>query len=515
MVTEFRNEPLTDFSLPENLSQMRRALEEVGAQLGGSHPLLIGGEEIMTEQKIRSINPSDKDQVVGLVAKGDQTLAERAMQCALAAFESWKRKTFTERARYLLKAAAIMRRRKHEMSAWMCYEAGKTWAEADADTAEAIDFLEFYGREAIRMGEPQPLARIPGEDNEQYYIPLGVGIIIPPWNFPLAILTGMTSSAVVAGNTVILKPASPTPVIAAKFVEIMREAGIPDGVINFVPGSGSEIGDYLVDHPKTRFISFTGSRDVGVRIYERAAKVQPGQIWLKRVIAEMGGKDAIVVDKEADLEEAARQIVGSAFNFSGQKCSACSRAILHKDIYDQVANRVVELTKSLRVGPAMDETSQIGPVIDESAYNKILEYIEIGKKEGTLLAGGGKAEGNGFYIQPTVFGDVDPKARIAQEEIFGPVVALIRADSFEDAIRIANDTEYGLTGAVFSRNRDHLEYARQEFHVGNLYFNRKCTGALVGVHPFGGFNMSGTDSKAGGRDYLLQFTQAKAVSEKL
>lgn len=515
MVPEFRNEPLTDFSVPANRQAMLDALAKVRSELGRTYPLFIGGEEVMTEAKIRSINPSNKDELVGLVAKADQALAERAMQAALKAFESWSRKSFTERARYLFKAAAIMRRRKHELSAWMCFEAGKTWAEADADTAEAIDFLEFYGREAVRMGEPQPLARIPGEDNEQFYIPLGVGIIIPPWNFPLAILTGMTSSAIVAGNTVVLKPASPTPVIAWKLVEIMREAGIPDGVLNYVPGSGSEIGDYLVDHPKTRFISFTGSREVGVRIYERAAKVHPGQIWLKRVVAEMGGKDAIVVDSEADLEEAALQIVGSAFNFSGQKCSACSRAILHKDVYDQVAARVVELAKSLRVGPAMEPDSQVGPVIDESAYNKILEYIEIGKGEGKLLAGGGKAEGNGFYIQPTVFGDVDPHARIAQEEIFGPVVALIRAESFEDAIRIANDTEYGLTGSVFSRNRDHLEYARREFHVGNLYFNRKCTGALVGVHPFGGFNMSGTDSKAGGRDYLLLFTQAKAVSEKL
>ncbi|MBX6353578.1 MAG: L-glutamate gamma-semialdehyde dehydrogenase [Thermoflavifilum sp.] len=515
MVPEFRNEPLTDFSVPANRQAMLDALAKVRSELGRTYPLFIGGEEVMTEAKIRSINPSNKDELVGLVAKADQALAERAMQAALKAFESWSRKSFTERARYLFKAAAIMRRRKHELSAWMCFEAGKTWAEADADTAEAIDFLEFYGREAVRMGEPQPLARIPGEDNEQFYIPLGVGIIIPPWNFPLAILTGMTSSAIVAGNTVVLKPASPTPVIAWKLVEIMREAGIPDGVLNYVPGSGSEIGDYLVDHPKTRFISFTGSREVGVRIYERAAKVHPGQIWLKRVVAEMGGKDAIVVDSEADLEEAALQIVGSAFNFSGQKCSACSRAILHKDIYDQVAARVVELAKSMRVGPATEPDSQVGPVIDESAYNKILEYIEIGKGEGKLLAGGGKAEGNGYFIQPTVFGDVDPHARIAQEEIFGPVVALIRADSFEDAIRIANDTEYGLTGSVFSRNRDHLEYARREFHVGNLYFNRKCTGALVGVHPFGGFNMSGTDSKAGGRDYLLLFTQAKAVSEKL
>jgi 1-pyrroline-5-carboxylate dehydrogenase len=515
LLGEFANEPLMDFGTDVNRKAMLQALDNVASQLGKEYPLYIGGEAVMTERKATSINPSDKDQVVGYAAQADQALAERAIQSALAAFETWKLKSFHERARYLFKAAAILRRRKHEFSAWMCYEAGKTWSEADADTAEAIDFLEFYGREAVRLGEIHPLARIPGEDNELHYIPLGVGVIIPPWNFPLAILVGMTSSAIVTGNTVVLKPASPTPVIASKFVELMIDAGLPAGVLNFIPGDAKDIGDFLVDHPKTRFISFTGSRAVGCRIYERASKVHPGQLWLKRVVAEMGGKDAIVVDKETDLEEAARAIVTSAFGFAGQKCSACSRAIIHKDVYDTVVNRVVELTKTLRVGPGMDESSQVGPVVDEKAYNKILEYIEIGKQEGKLLIGGGKAEGNGYFIQPTVFADVDPRARISQEEIFGPVCAFSKADSFEDAIRIANDTDYGLTGAVFSRNRDHLEYARIHYHVGNLYFNRKCTGALVGVHPFGGFNMSGTDSKAGGRDYLLLFTQAKAVAEKL
>ncbi|MBX5437171.1 MAG: L-glutamate gamma-semialdehyde dehydrogenase [Alicyclobacillaceae bacterium] len=512
---EFRNEPLTDFRDPDNRRRMAEALARVESDLGREYPLYIGNEEITTERRLTSINPSYKQQVVGVVSQADSALAERAMQSALAAFEGWRGRSFAERARYLFKAAAIMRRRRFELAAWMCVEAGKTWAEADADVAEAIDFLEFYGREAIRLGEVQPLVRIPGEDNELHYIPLGVGIVIPPWNFPLAILTGMTSSAVVCGNTVVLKPASPTPVIAAKFVEVMREAGVPHGVINYLPGSGGEIGDFLVDHPQTRFISFTGSREVGVRIYERAARVAPGQIWLKRVVAEMGGKDAIVVDDDADLEDAARQIVASAFAFSGQKCSACSRAVVLDSVYDQVLERVVELTELLRVGPATAADTDVGPVVDERAYSKILEYIETGKQEGELLTGGGPADGDGYYIRPTVFGDVDPHARIAQEEIFGPVVAFIRARGFEEAIRIANDTEYGLTGAVFSRNRDHLEYARREFHVGNLYFNRKCTGALVGVHPFGGFNMSGTDSKAGGRDYLLLFTQAKAVAERL
>ncbi|MCG0314281.1 MAG: aldehyde dehydrogenase family protein, partial [Calditerricola sp.] len=306
-----------------------------------------------------------------------------------------------------------------------------------------------------------------------------------------------------------------TPVIAAKFMEILEEAGLPAGVVNYVPGSGGEIGDYLVDHPKIRFISFTGSKEVGLRIYERAAKRHPGQLWLKRVIAEMGGKDSIIVDSSADLELAAQGIVVSAFGFSGQKCSACSRAIVLEDVYDQVLELVAEKTKALKVGDVRNPDVFTGPVIDEKAYNKILSYIEIGKNEGRLVVGGGKGEGNGYFIQPTIFADVDPQARIMQEEIFGPVVAFTKAKDFDHALEIANNTEYGLTGSVYSRNRFNLEKAREEFHVGNLYFNRKCTGALVGVHPFGGFNMSGTDSKAGGPDYLLLFTQAKVVSEVL
>lgn len=515
MVPEFVNEALTAFQQIENRALMQDALAQVESQLGQQYPLYVGDRVLFTNDQIQSRSPSNLNQIVGWVSRADETLAEEAMQSALGAFESWKRKSFTERARFLFKAAAIMRRRKFELSAWMCFESGKTWGEADADTAEAIDFLEFYGREAIRLDEAQPLIRIPQEENNLSYIPLGVGVIIPPWNFPLAILTGMTSSAVVAGNTVLLKPASTTPVIAAKFMEVMREAGIPAGVINFIPGSGSEIGDYLVSHPKTRFVSFTGSREVGLHINELAARHQPGQLWIKRVIAEMGGKDAVVVDADADLEDAARQIVVSAFGFAGQKCSAGSRAILHRDIYDPVTTRIVELTNALRVGPSTHFESDVGPVIDQSAYAKILEYIEVGQREGRLLTGGGKAPGNGYYIKPTVFADVSPSARIAQEEIFGPVLAITKADSFEDAIASANDTEFGLTGSVFSRNRDRLEYARRQFEVGNLYFNRKCTGALVGVHPFGGFKLSGTDSKAGGRDYLLLLTQAKATAERL
>ncbi|WP_245884383.1 L-glutamate gamma-semialdehyde dehydrogenase [Tumebacillus permanentifrigoris] len=503
-----------DFSHPEIREQMLTALKKVEAELGRDYPLVIGGEKITTADRSTSINPSNKDQVIGVVSKADQALAEQAMQSALKTYDMWKEVAPKERARVLLRAAAIMRRRKYEFSAWLVYESGKNWGEADADTAEAIDFLEFYAREAVRLSEEQNLTRVDGEDNELTYLPLGVGIVIPPWNFPLAIMAGMTSAAIVTGNTVVLKPATPTPVIAAKFVELLEEAGLPGGVVNFCNGAGSVIGDYLVDHPKTRFISFTGSKEVGVRIYERAAKVQKGQIWLKRVIAEMGGKDALVVDQGVDAREAAQAIVTSAFGFSGQKCSACSRAIIHQDIYDEVVAHVVELAKPLTVGPSHEEGVNLGPVVDEAAYKNILNYIEIGKGEGRVLVGGGKAEGNGFFIQPTVIADVDRNARIAQEEIFGPVLAIIKANDFDDALEIANSTEFGLTGGVYSNNRFHLKKARDNFHVGNLYFNRKITGALVGVQPFGGFNMSGTDSKAGGYDYLLQFTQAKCVVER-
>lgn len=515
MQVEFKNEPFVNFNLPENKQAFQAALDKVESELGREYDLIIGGERIKTEKKSRSMNPSQKDECIGVVSQADQALAEKAIQVAAETFETWKRVAPTARTRYLYKAAAILRRRKHEFSAWLVKESGKSWPEADADTAEAIDFMEYYARQMDQLGQRHSLPRIPGEDNELYYIPLGVGIVIPPWNFPLAIMVGMTTAALVTGNTVVMKPASTTPVIAAKFMEILDEAGVPAGVVNFLPGSGSEIGDYLVEHKLTRFISFTGSRDVGLRINELAAKHRPGQKWMKRLVAEMGGKDSIVVDSDSDLELAAQAITASAFGFSGQKCSACSRAIIHADVYDEVLARVVERTKELTVGNVSNPEFYTGPVVDEKAYNKILEYIEIGKQEGKLMAGGVKGPEEGYFIMPTVFADVAPDARIMQEEIFGPFVAFCKANDFDHALEIANNTEYGLTGAVISRNRAHLERAREEFHAGNLYFNRKCTGALVGIHPFGGFNMSGTDSKAGGPDYLLLFTQAKLVSELL
>jgi len=515
MVVAYKHEPFTDFSVEANRLDYMNALQTVEGYLGQDYDLVIGEERITTENKIVSYNPSNKREVIGRVSKANKELAEKAMQAAVQAFKTWKKVKPEFRADVLFKAAAIIRRRKHEFSALLTKEAGKPWEEADADTAEAIDFLEYYGRQMLLIKDGAPVQSRPNEFNRYDYIPLGVGIIISPWNFPFAIMAGTTVAAIVTGNTVLLKPASTTPVIAAKFVEVMEEAGLPKGVLNFVPGSGSEVGDYLVDHKDTRFISFTGSRDVGLRIFERASKVHNGQIWIKRVIAEMGGKDTIVVDKEADLELAATSIVSSAFGFSGQKCSACSRVVIVEDVYDQVLERVVALTDELTQGDPTDYSNYMATVIDQNAYNKIMDYIEIGKQEGRLLTGGKGDDSIGYFIQPTVFADLSPEARIMKEEIFGPVVGFTKAKDFDHAIEIANNTEYGLTGAVISNNRGHIEKAREEFHVGNLYFNRGCTGAIVGYQPFGGFNMSGTDSKAGGPDYLLLHMQAKTSSEML
>jgi len=511
---EFVNEPIQFFADSESKAAMKAALSKVGSQLGAEYPLIIGGERITIKDKFESINPAKPNQVVGVFQKAGAAEANKAVKAAAKAFETWKWVSARERADVLFRAAAILRRRRNEMNAWMVYEVGKNWIEADADTAEAIDFLEFYGREMMRLAAPQPLTRIPTEDNELKYIPLGVCVIIPPWNFPCAILLGMTTAAVVAGNTVVLKPSSDSPAIANFFMEIMDEAGLPGGVINFCPGSGRTAGVAMVEHPLTRLIAFTGSKEVGLDIVERAAKTAPGQIWIKRVIAEMGGKDFIIVDDDCDMDAAVANVVGSAFGFQGQKCSACSRAIVHKNIYDEFVKRVVKKTKEIKVGPTTDQNNYMGPVVNKAAFDSIMEYIKIGKGEGKCVAGGRKAPGAGYFIQPTVFSDIKPTATIAKEEIFGPVVAMIKAKSIDDAIAISNNTEYGLTGSIYSNDRANIQNAKLNCHAGNFYVNRKCTGALVGVHPFGGFNMSGTDSKAGGRDYLLLFTQAKLVSEQ-
>ncbi|WP_040288599.1 L-glutamate gamma-semialdehyde dehydrogenase [Alicyclobacillus hesperidum] len=513
----YRPEPLTDFSAPHHQEAFAVALARVQEQVGQTYPLIIGGQTVDTGRYLESYNPSAKTELIGRVAKAGKPEIERALRCAQEAFAIWSEVPVVERASLLFKTAAILRRRKHEFSAWMLLEAGKSRAEADADTAEAIDFLEYYGRQMLALAQRADALLTPfaGEDNHMEYIPLGVGAIIPPWNFPLAIVTGMTVSAVVAGNTVLLKPASQTPVIAYKMVEALLEAGMPAGVVNFVPGDPEEIGDLLVEHADIRFISFTGSKDVGLRMNELAAKRIPGQRWIKRFVAEMGGKDAIVVDAGFDIDLAARTIVQSAFGFSGQKCSACSRVIAHASLYDPLVERVAALTRELKVGDVREMAHFTGPVIDQKAFAKVTSYIEIAKQEGRLVAGGGASADTGYFIEPTVFANVAPSSRLMQEEIFGPVVAFTKSTSFEEAIAIANQTEFGLTGSVLTHDRSHIAYARRKFHVGNLYFNRKCTGAIVGVHPFGGFNMSGTDSKAGGPDYLLLFTQPKASSELL
>ncbi|MFD2924614.1 L-glutamate gamma-semialdehyde dehydrogenase [Halobacillus naozhouensis] len=516
MVVPYKHEPFTDFSLDENRRALEAEIKNVEADLGNDYPLIIGGERIMTDNKIEVVNPANKKEVIGYVSKANQDLAEKAHKIADETFQWWRKTKAQFRADILFRAASIIRRRKHEFTAHLVKEGGKPWKEADADTAEAIDFMEYYGRQMLEIDKGVEVNSRPIENNRFHYISLGVGVVISPWNFLFAIMAGTTVASMVSGNTVLLKPASSTPIIAYKMMEVLEEAGLPAGVINYIPGSGKEVGDYLVDHPRTRFVSFTGSREVGTRIFERAAKVQPGQKWLKRTIIEMGGKDTIVVDKESDLELAADAITYSAFGFSGQKCSACSRVVAHEDIYDELLDKVVSKTKeSVSYGDPAAHDTYMGPVIDQAAYDKILSYIDIGKEEGKLLAGGKGNDSKGWFIEPTVFADLKPDARIMQEEIFGPVVGFTKAKSFDEAIDIANNTDYGLTGAVISNNRSHIEQAREDFQVGNLYFNRGCTAAIVGYHPFGGFNMSGTDSKAGGPDYLIHHMQGKTTSEML
>lgn len=515
----FRNEPFTDFTQDENRRAMMAALEEVRGELGQTYPLIIGDQEIMLEDTFPSVNPNNPQEVVGYVANGTAEHAQQALEAATAAFKEWQKVSPHERADYLFKAAQKMRDRRFYYAAWMVYEVGKSWVEADVDTAEAIDFMDYYARQMIRLADEATgqLVQFPGERNELEYIPLGVGAIIPPWNFPNAILIGMTTAAIVAGNTVVAKPAEQSPIIGHKVLALLREVGLPAGVLNVLTGPGEVVGQYMVESPLTRFVSFTGSRAVGVQIYNQVSRVAPGQKWLKRAVLEMGGKDAVVVDETADLDSAAQGIVASAFGFQGQKCSAGSRAIIVRDVYEQVANKVVQLTQDLTVGPTDDPENYMGAVVDREAFDKIKEYIDIGRGEGELLTGGKTAEdpeSEGYVIHPTVFGGVAGDARIAQEEIFGPVLALIPAKDYDEALEIANSTDYGLTGAVYSNDPERLERAKREFHVGNLYLNRKCTGALVGVHPFGGFNMSGTDSKAGGPDYLLLYTQAKSIATK-
>jgi 1-pyrroline-5-carboxylate dehydrogenase len=509
----FVNEPLTDFSKEENARKMRAAIEKVRGQLGREYELIIGGQRVKTQDKIKSLNPAKPSQVVGVHQKAGKEHVEPAMQAALRAFESWKYAPIEERASLVFRVGDLLRERKFEFCAWLVFEVSKNWAEADGDIAETIDFCEYYSREALRLANVQLPVQMAGERDTLHYIPLGVGAVIPPWNFPCAIMAGMTLASVVSGNTVILKPSSDSPTIAAKFVELLEEAGMPDGVVNFCPGSGATFGNAIVAHPKTRYIAFTGSREVGLDINKRAAEHMPGQVWIKRTILEMGGKDAIVVDADADLESAVEGVTQAAFGFQGQKCSACSRAIVDEKIYDQFLQRLKTRVEKITIGdPA--ENSNMGAVINEGSMKSILEYIEQGKKDGRVITGGERAAGEGYFVKPTVIADIPAKSKLEQEEIFGPVLAVIKAKNYDHALEIANDTEFGLTGAVYTKSKEKIERAIREFHVGNLYINRKCTGATVGSHPFGGFNMSGTDSKSGGPDYLYLFTQGKAIGQK-
>ncbi len=514
-LSPFVNEPFLDFTDPTVKRQMQAALADVQNDLGREYDLVVGGQRLRTAEKIRSVNPARPSQVVGMHQMAEAEHAQPAMDAALKAFQSWSRTPVQERVDLLLRVSQLIKHRKFAFCAWLTYEVGKNWAEADADVGECIDFMEFYAREALRLDGSTTPIQFPGERNALRYIPLGVGAVIPPWNFPFAIMAGMTAAAIVTGNTVILKPSVDAPTVAALFFALLEEAGMPDGVVNFCPGAGPGFGSAIVAHPQTRFVAFTGSKKVGLEIHESAAKSQPGQRFIKRTILEMGGKDSIIVEADADLDAAVEGVVASAFGFSGQKCSACSRAIVAAEIYDAFVDRLEEKVASIQQGdPA--QNFYAGPVISPLAHQRVLDYIAIGNSEARLLLGGDPIElEGGFYIAPTVFVDVPANARIALEEIFGPVLAIIQSNSFDHALEIANNTEYGLTGAIYSASRDKLDRAREEFHVGNLYLNRKCTGAMVGAHPFGGFNMSGTDSKAGGPDYLLLFTQGKSIAEKI
>ncbi len=515
MLEPYVTEPYSDFSDPARRAAYELAVAGVQAKLGLHAPLVIGGEEIQAPGVITSVNPAQPDQVVGTASSAGEEQADRALDAAWVAFEDWSRTPADDRAELVFRVGDLMAARKYELAAWQTLEAGKNWTEAEADVAEAIDFCRYYAHLAIQMDQPVPVAQYPGEINESWLQPIGAGAIIPPWNFPLAILTGMAMGPVAAGNTVVVKPASATPLVGWSFMEIVREAGLPAGVVNFLPGSGAVVGDRLVDNPRTRFVNFTGSKDVGLRIAARAAVVHPQQEFLKRAYMELGGKDAMIVDDTADLEAAAADIVRSAYGFQGQKCSACSRLIVLADVHDDLLDAVVELTASLEVGRPVDN-AVVGPVISQQQHRSILDEIAQAQTQNKLVQGGGPIDKEGgYYIEPTILADVGPENRVAQHEIFGPVLAVIKAADFDEAIAIANGTEFGLTGGIYSSNPERIERAKHEFHVGNLYVNRKITGALVGIQPFGGFKMSGSNAKAGGPDYLRLFMEMKTVAQRI
>jgi RHH-type proline utilization regulon transcriptional repressor/proline dehydrogenase/delta 1-pyrroline-5-carboxylate dehydrogenase len=512
--SSFREEPLADFSRAEARQAMQAALDQVKGQLGKDYPPVVDGKVLQTPVWVESLNPSHKREVVGRFGKATAEQARKAIEAAARAFPAWRDTDPARRAEYLFAAARVMQRRRFELAAWQVYECGKPWREADGDVAEAIDYCNFYGHEMLRVAAPRR-RDVPGEDNSYFYEPRGVTAVIAPWNFPLAILCGMTTAALVTGNTAVMKPAEQSAVVGAKLMEVFQEAGLPPGVVNLLPGVGEEVGPTLVEHPDVAMVAFTGSRGVGLAINRNASEPRAGQHLVKRVLAEMGGKNAVIVDEDADLDEAVHGVVWSAFGYAGQKCSACSRVIVPESLHDAFLARLVEATRSLRVAPAEDPGCAVPPVIDAEAHRRILKTIENGKSEGRLAFAGdvGALADEGYYIAPHVFAGVAPSASLAQEEIFGPVLAVLKARDLTHALEIANGTPYALTGGLYSRSPANIARVKREFRIGNLYINRKITGALVDRQPFGGFKLSGIGSKAGGPDYLLQFVLPRTVTE--
>jgi RHH-type proline utilization regulon transcriptional repressor/proline dehydrogenase/delta 1-pyrroline-5-carboxylate dehydrogenase len=511
----YENAPLVNFVHADNQERMRTALRQARAGFGKKYPLVIDGEKVTTGKWMQSLKPSAPDAVVGEVAEAGIPEADRAVEAAQAAFQSWSRTPVEQRAQLLERVAAIMQRRRFELTAVEVYEVGKAWEEADGDIREAMDFCRYYAQQMRLLGRPTLTQHVLGEESYQHYWPRGVSLVVAPWNFPIAILTGMVSAAIVTGNTVIMKPAEPSSVTGALLMEMFEEAGVPRGVLNYLPGHGSVIGQHLVDHPQVVMIAFTGSREVGLRIWESAGKTRPGQPELKRVVCEMGGKNGIIVDSDADLDETISDCIYSAFGYQGQKCSALSRLIVLEENYDRVMERLLAAAASIRVGNPEEPGITVGPVIDERAYKRILGMIEAGKKEATLAYQAKDIPAAGYFIPPTIFTDVAPTARIAREEIFGPVLSVIKVRDLDEALRVANSVDYALTGGFFSRSPANIERVKAELVAGNVYINRSCTGAVVGRHPFGGFKMSGGGTKAGGRDYLLNFLIPRIVTENI
>src|SRR5437899_2522156 len=511
----YKNAPLVSFVYKDSQEKMQSALREVRKRFGEKYPLVIGGEKVWMDELTPSVNPSAPNEIVGYGSEAAIPEAERAVKAARAAFGRWSRTPFEERARLLERAADILERRRFELAAVEVFEVGKPWNEADADIREAIDFCRFYAQQMRRLGRPKLTQQVPGEESYHHYWPRGVAFVIAPWNFPIAILCGMASAGVVTGNTVIMKPSEQSIVCGAMLMQVFEEAGVPSGVLNFLSGHGSVIGAHLVDHKDVDLIAFTGSREVGLKIWESAGITRPGQRELKRVICEMGGKNAMIVDSDADVGEVVGYSIYSAFGYQGQKCSALSRLILLEENYDRVMERLIPAAASLRVGNPEEPGIMVGPVIDEAAYRRILDYIETGKGEATLAYQAKEVPPHGYFIPPTIFADVKPTVRIACEEIFGPVLSVLKVRDLDEAIEVANGTDYALTGGFFSRSPANIERVKAQLEAGNVYINRSCTGAIVGRHPFGGFKMSGGGTKAGGAQYVLQFLLPHVVTENI